>query len=209
MNCEQAREAASARLDGELPAAEDGALDEHLARCSACRGWAADVAAVSRRVTLRPASLPGPDLTARVLAAAPPRRGGRWPAERWLLVVVGAAMLLAAVPTVLAGDGGHLIREAGVTEIALAVGVLSAAWQPWRAAGVLPVVVVLAAGLTATSAADVLTGAVPAIDEAAHALAPTAALLLWRLRRRAPSAPAAPPGRGLAAVDTNDERKSA
>jgi predicted anti-sigma-YlaC factor YlaD len=207
VNCDKARSGISARLDGELDPAEAGPLDAHLAGCPACRLWAENAAEVTRRVRLRPARQPGPDLAGRVLAAAPrPRQP--WPAERWLLLLVGATMLLVALPTVLQADGTHLLREAGVTEIALAAGVLSAAWQPWRAAGVLPVVLVLAAGLTVTSAADVVWGGVAPLDEAAHALAPTAALLLWRLRRRSPAGPSAPPQRRLAAVD-DDERRSA
>jgi predicted anti-sigma-YlaC factor YlaD len=87
--------------------------------------------------------------------------------------------------------------------------VLSAAWQPWRAAGVLPVVVVLAAALSATAVTDVVTGQVPLADEVAHVLAPTAALLLWRLRRRTPAGPTAPPARRLSVVDDADERRSA
>ena len=207
MDCTSARSAVSARLDGELPEAEDAALDEHLSRCPACRAWEDDAATVTRRARLRTAPSPGPDLVDRVLATrSRPRHA--WPAERWLLLLVGATMLLAALPSVLGAGDVHLIREAGVTDVALAIGVLSAAWQPWRAAGVLPVVLVLAAGLSVTSAADVLTGVVSPLDEAAHTLAPTAALLLWRLRRRTPAEPSAPPGRRLAAVE-DDRRETA
>ncbi len=207
MNCEQAREAASARLDGELDQAEAVALDAHLAGCAACTAWEQDVVGATRRTRLRPAAPPGPDLTARILTASPPVRSP-WPAERWLLVLVGATMLLAALPSVLGAGTGHLLRDAGITDVALAVGVLSAAWQPWRAAGVLPVVLVLAGLLSVTSAVDVLSGGVSPASEAVHTLAPTAALLLWRLRRRTPAEPTAPPQRRLTAVPT-DERRSA
>jgi predicted anti-sigma-YlaC factor YlaD len=207
VNCAQAREAASARLDGELPAPEQAALDAHLAGCGACRAWEGDVVDATRRTRLRPAAVPGPDLTARVLAAAPAARQP-WPAERWLLLLVGVTMLLAALPSILGAGEVHLIRDAGITDVALAVGVLSAAWQPWRAAGVLPVVLVLAAALSAAAIADVASGEVSLADEAAHTLAPTAALLLWRLRRRTPVEPSAPPARRLSAVE-DDERRSA
>jgi predicted anti-sigma-YlaC factor YlaD len=210
VNCEQAREATSARLDGELGPEETAALDAHMADCSSCTTWEHDTAAVTRRARLHPAAAPGPDLTARVLAAAASVRSP-WPAERWLLLVVGATMLLAALPSVLGAGDVHLIRDAGITDVALAVGILSAAWQPWRAAGVLPVVLVLAAALTATAVADVARGDVPLMDEAAHTLAPTAALLLWRLRRRTPAEPTAPPAQRLTVVDDPqaDGRKSA
>lgn len=208
VDCDQAREAASARLDGELDAERAPALDAHLAGCASCASWERDAATVTRRARLRTADAPGPDLTPRVLAAAPSARSP-WPVERWLLLVVGVTMLLAALPSALGAGDVHLIRDAGITDVALAVGVLSAAWQPWRAAGVLPVVLVLAAALTATAVADVVSGEVPLVDEAAHLLAPTAALLLWRLRRRTPAEPPAPSARRLAVVDDTDERRSA
>lgn len=207
MNCNEARSAISARLDGELPADEAPELDRHLSSCGACRMWAEDAVAVTRRVRLRTAQTPGPDLTSRVLSATP-KRGAAWPAARRLLLLVGAAMLLAALPSVLGGHDGHLLREVAITEIALAVGVLSAAWQPWRAAGVLPVVLVLATGLTITSAVDVLSGDVAPIDEAVHLLAPAAALLLWRLRRRTPVQPSTPPLRRLEVVEDDDRRSA-
>ena len=47
------------------------------------------------------------------------------------------------------------------------------------------------------------------MDEAAHTLAPTAALLLWRLRRRTPAERTAPPSGGCTAVEKPDERRSA
>jgi predicted anti-sigma-YlaC factor YlaD len=213
VNCAQSRSALSARLDGELPPTDVAVLEEHLSGCAACRDWQEQAQAVTRRVRLRPAGPPAPDLTERVLAgaAATRTRRGAWPVERWLLLLVAAAMVVAALPSVLGAHGPHGLRDAGVTDVALAVGVLSAAWQPWRAAGVLPVVLVLAAGLSVTGVADVWSGRVAPVDEAAHALAPMAAVLLWRLRRRTPTEPDAPTaGRagGLSVVDP-DERRSA
>jgi predicted anti-sigma-YlaC factor YlaD len=207
VNCNEARSASSARLDGELPAAEQPALDRHLSGCDACRRWADDAVGITRRVRLRTAQMPGPDLTGRVLSGTP-KSSVAWPACRWLLLLVGVTMLLAALPSALGGHDGHLLREVAITEIALAVGVLSAAWQPWRAAGVLPVVLVLAAGLTITSAVDVLSGHVAPVDEAVHLLAPAAAVLLWRLRRRTPARPGTPPLRRLGVVEDDDRRSA-
>lgn len=213
MDCSWAREGLSARLDVEPGPVSAAELDAHLAGCAACRGWADAAADVTRRVRLRPLQATA-DLTDPVLARLRTQQlpVTAWPPERWLLLVVGAAMLVFAVPMVLGIEPArdlHLTREAGVTDLALAVGVLFAAVQPWRAAGMLPVVVVLAAGLTATSAADILTGRVPLVQESLHTLAPTAALLLWRLRRQGPARPTAPPGRALRPVRQHDERRSA
>lgn len=213
MDCPTAREGLSASFDGETGPVTASELDLHLDRCAGCRAWGQAAADVTRRVRLRPLHAT-PDLTDRVLsrvrAQAVPV--GAWPPDRWLLLVVGAVMLVFAVPLILGVEAAtdlHLVREAGVTDVALAVGVLFAAAQPWRAAGMLPVVVVLAAGLTATSAADILTGRVTPLQESLHVLAPTAALLLWRLRRRGPVRPPAPPERVVRPVSHDDEQRSA
>lgn len=200
----------SARLDGEATPDEQTAVEGHLEGCGACRGWSDGAADAGRRAVLRPAP-EQVDLSAQVVAAA--RDASRtpvpeWPVERWLLLLVGTVMLVLAVPLLLTGGpDAHLAREAAVGDVALAVGVLIAAVQPWRASGLLPVVVVLAAGLTLTSVADVATGRVAAADEAFHALAPTAALLLWLLRRRAPAGRPAPALRVVA--DRGEDRRTA
>lgn len=57
-DCMRAREAASARLDGELGELESARLDLHLQGCADCRAFAADVAALAdelRAGTLEPA----------------------------------------------------------------------------------------------------------------------------------------------------------
>jgi predicted anti-sigma-YlaC factor YlaD len=56
--CARAREAASARLDGELSELELAHLDGHLATCAACSAWAADSTAAT--ATLRTAALEQP-----------------------------------------------------------------------------------------------------------------------------------------------------
>ncbi len=68
MNCESAREAISASLDGE----DGGSIDElraHLDGCAACKRWQEGAHEVTRRLRLAPArAVPG--APARVLAAA-------------------------------------------------------------------------------------------------------------------------------------------
>jgi predicted anti-sigma-YlaC factor YlaD len=54
-DCMQAREAVSARLDGELSELETLRLEAHLSTCAACRAFAADAAGLAR--TLRGATL--------------------------------------------------------------------------------------------------------------------------------------------------------
>ncbi len=212
MDCTRAREAASARLDGEP--VDGPALDVHLAGCAACRGWSDAAQDATRLARLRPVAPPA-DLTARVAAGSRAQGGLQpqdWPLVRVLLLVLGLVQLVLSLP-VLLGDGAaaslHVSREVGVTDLALAVGLLAAVWQPWRAAGMLPVVGVLAVGLAAVAVVDVAAGRVQVATELPHLLAPVSALLLHLLRRHAPpprgAVPAAPPG--LRAV-ADDERRA-
>ena len=77
-----------------------------------------------------------------------PRREVISPA-RWALFVVALTQLVLAAPALLLGeDTGatvHVARELGAFDLALAVGLLVAAWQPARAWGLLPVVAALGA----------------------------------------------------------------
>lgn len=193
MTCSAAAVALSAALDGELAPAERAELDAHLAQCSTCgsRGKALEV--LSRRSRLHVAPQV-PDLSDAVVAAAAERSAPTpWSPARIGLIVVGVAQLLLSLPGLLLGDAVsdsvHVSREVGVTEIAIAIGVLSAAWRPWRAAGMLPVIGVLAVGLAITSCVDIVRGDVPPMAEVVHLLPLAGALLLWQLRHRDPIAP--------------------
>lgn len=202
MDCTTAREAASARLDGELSAVMDVALEEHLVSCAVCRAHAAQLAAATRRARLQVAPQL-PDLTAAVVAQVRQQSERTpWSPSRLGLVLVAFTQLVLSGPLLLGqalGASTHTAREIGVTEVALAVGLLAAAWRPWRAAGMLPVVVALAVGLAAVSALDVLAGDVRPVHEVPHLLPLAGALLLWQVRHRdpvsPPSTPVAEPGR--------------
>ena len=86
MRCDQYRESASARLDGEAPPVGDAALDAHLAGCAECAGW---YAAANRlpELVLAARAEPVPDRSAALLAAALPAGRPRWRAA----VPAGAA----------------------------------------------------------------------------------------------------------------------
>lgn len=110
-----------------------------------------------------------------------------------MLAMTALLQLALSLPALLLGEqdaaGLHVAREIGATEVALAVGVLAAAWRPWRAAGMLPVVAALAVGLASTTVIDVVGGEVPALHEVPHLLALVEAALLWRLRHAAIAKP--------------------
>lgn len=193
MRCDTAREALSARLDGEHPGLEAGVLDLHLGTCSACQGWVEELSALHRMVRVREAE-PVPDLTAAILAAtpAPATRPSatRWRAEpvsgaRWALFAVALTQLVLAGPALLLGEGPgatvHVARELGAFDVALAVGLLVAAWQPARAWGLLPLAASLALVLGGTAVLDVTQGRAGSLGEAHHLLDLAGVVFLWRV----------------------------
>jgi predicted anti-sigma-YlaC factor YlaD len=195
MICERYREAMSARLDGEVTRVEAAAIEAHVAVCSSCRAFASQMARVTRatRVT---AAESVPDLTGQIMATLDTRRefvrarpaAARTAAPsstgiaRLGLALVALAQLALAVPGLLGDDGGapvHIAREQGSWALALAVALLVVAWHPARAAGILVLVGVLVAGLTATMAVDIIGGRTVAATEAPHFLALLGFGLLW------------------------------
>jgi predicted anti-sigma-YlaC factor YlaD len=186
MRCEEFQEAISARLDGEPTPIAEPTVAAHVARCAECRAFEASAVALHRSLRVRTAAAV-PDLTAAILATAKPAPRREWP--RYALLWVGLTQLALAVPA-LAGDGTgastHVARELGSWDIALAVGLLVAAWQPRRAAGLLPFALALAGAMALTSVLDIAGGRVPAAGEAQHLLDLVGVGSLWVLVRSAP-----------------------
>jgi len=208
MDCDDLREAISARLDGEDPGVDDGALDAHLTACGTCRAWADGAATLHRLVRVQAAD-PVPDLTDAILARATgapdPRPAAARPrpvsSARWALVAVALTQLVLAAPDLLLGGDGsatHVARELGAFDVALAVGLVVAAWQPARAWGLLPVGAALALVLGFAAVADVLEGSATVLDESHHLLEVAGLALLWLVAREARAhggpAPAGAPG---------------
>ncbi len=191
MRCDDFREAASARLDHEdLPAGVTGpGLDAHLEGCADCRAWADTASVLHRQVRVRPAASQ-PDRTEALLAAVPlssrprPVRQG----VRYALLAVGLTQLLLALPALFLGTDldapVHVAREMGGFELALGVGLLSAAWRPRLATGLLPFAAALAGSLLVTAVVDVVRGQAVAATEAHHVLDLAGVALLWLLQTR-------------------------
>ena len=161
----------------------------HVAGCAACRDWPGRALDAARplRVQAAPALPDMVDAVQERLRTArlpQPRRG----VLRGALTGAAVLQLLLSVPALVLGHQGHAdvhtAREVGVVDLALAVGVLAAAHRPWRAAGMLPVVAVLAAGLAVTSLLDLVAGETTVRAELPHLIALVETLLLWRLRPR-------------------------
>ena len=126
-----------------------------------------------------------PDLTAAILAAAPaapPARRAVARTEpvsvaRWALFVVA---LIAARARRRRRCSSARARErrstspasSGAFDVALAVGLLLAAWQPARAWGLFPVVAALALVLGGTAVLDVVRGTATSLGEVAPPAGP-------------------------------------
>lgn len=196
MDCDVAREALSARIDGEREPVPAARVDEHLSTCDQCSAWYAR--AVEQTQQLR--RLAGRSQVAAVAAPSPaPASRLIRPAVdtwlRWTLAVVGVLQVALAaaqafgvnVGTSDAGHhammGGHLLNESTAWSAALGVVMIVAAARPTAAAGLAGVLAVFTAILTAYVVSDAISGAVSLDRILSHlpVLAGTVlALLLWR-----------------------------
>jgi predicted anti-sigma-YlaC factor YlaD len=188
VECERAREAISARIDGEDPGLPEDVLEAHLDGCAACRSWAQAAHEVTRR-----ARIGGPfldhDLTASVLAAVPATPPGRRRrvTQRAGLTVVAVAQLAITVPLLILGHdhdaGVHAAHELGSFDLALAIAFAVGAIRPALSAGLAWPCGVAAAGLAGTAIVDLVGGQTPGADEAQHLVAVCGAVLLfWQAR---------------------------
>ena len=200
-SCPTVREALSARLDGEPPGMPADVLDQHLAICAACSGWAEAAATVTRRARLAPAPQV-PDLTAAVLTALPRELPGVGAAARTRLADAAVRLALLAVavaqaglawPALVSGAASmsapvHVAHETGAWNLAVAAAFLAVAAAPRLAAGGLPFLATFAALLVPVTVADLAAGHVHADRALAHVLLLAGVVLVataaWRGRRR-------------------------
>jgi predicted anti-sigma-YlaC factor YlaD len=194
VNCDVAREALSARIDGEREPVPASRVDEHVASCAGCRDWYSR--AVEQTQQLR--RLVG---RSQVVAAPPPRDGipararlRAWATAagpRWALGVVGVLQIgLAAAQGFGADLGmpthGHLLHESTAWTAALGVAMVVAALRPAAASGLAAVLAVFSVVLTGFVVGDLASGAVGVSRLLTHlpVLVGTAlALLVWLTTR--------------------------
>jgi len=191
VNCDVAREALSARIDGEREPVPAARVDEHVASCTACRDWysrAVEQTQQLRRLVGRSQVVAAPQPRERTPARSRLRAWATATTPRWALGAVGVLQLgLAAAQGFGADVGipahGHLLHESTAWTAALGVAMVVAALRPAAAPGLATVLAVFTVVLTGFVVGDLASGAVSAARILTHlpVLAGTAlALLVWR-----------------------------
>ena len=174
MDCDTAREALSARIDGEREPVPSTRVDEHLADCGPCRDWQA--AAVEQTQLLR--KIAGRSQLAAVRQPADER--SRWrahPAISWQRCALGAVGLVQL------GVAGHVLNESTAWSAALGVVMLAAAVRPVMAGGLTWVLATFSAFLFLYEVIDTDEGRVTIDRPLTHlpvVVGAVLALLVWR-----------------------------
>jgi predicted anti-sigma-YlaC factor YlaD len=181
--------AISSDLDGEETGMAPAALEQHLAGCAPCRAYRADALALRRQAGVHAAPAV-PDLTSRVMFALAREQTEPAASRQGLrlgLAVIGLVQLGLSLPALLLGsDAGipvHQARHLGSFGVALAVGLLVAAWRPHRIDGLLPLATALVICLVGSAIADVATGHAAASSEVTHIVEVLGLVGLWLLHR--------------------------
>lgn len=197
--CARAREASSARLDGEDDDTDRALLAAHLPRCAACREHAQRLAAVTRHARLA-TSAPVPDLSSAIVRAAGDELVGRAAARRERLGQLRAVLVLAGLVQVvlavasLPANGAHSGRDLAALELALGASFLVAAARPHLARGLVPVIALVAVASLGTVVLEVAAGGTALLGELTH-LVPIVALPVTRAIAAHGDRPAPPPRR--------------
>ncbi len=186
MDCAQIREILSAQLDAEASPEEVAVADAHLACCVPCHRWRASASRSASLFRVRAAE-PVPDLVPMVLARASVGPSVRRRRMRVALAAIASIELLAALPGVVLGSGATSIhdgRHLGSFGAAMALALLYVAWQPVRAAGILPVAAMLAGTMLLSATLDLWSHRTTAVAEAHHLVEFAGLYLVWCLAGR-------------------------
>jgi RNA polymerase sigma-70 factor, ECF subfamily len=188
MRCEVAREALSARLDGERPQVLAQQVDAHLESCARCRAWLIGAAVQTRRLaSIEPGQ--GPDLADRIMASL--SQGSSAPHHRWMralrsryrrwgLIAVGVFQVAIAAAQIGGVDfgmvshmhgamsGEHLLHESTAWLLALGLAMIAAGIWPVAAIGVAAIVGAYSVALVGYEVVDVFEGEETAARLASH-----------------------------------------
>jgi RNA polymerase sigma-70 factor, ECF subfamily len=188
MRCDVAREALSARLDGERPDVLAQQVDAHLESCRRCRAWLIGAAVQTRRLaSMEPGE--GPDLVEKIMArigeqSPTYRRSMRWLRSRyrrWGLIGVGLFQVAIAAAQVAGIDfgmvsshmhgamsGEHLMHESTAWLLALGLAMVAAGVWPVTAIGVAAITGVYSVALLGYVVVDAFAGEVTTTRIASH-----------------------------------------
>ena len=188
MRCEVAREALSARLDGERPHVLAQHVDAHLESCRGCRAWLIGAAVQTRRLaSIEPGE--GPDLVQKIMASFDQQspayhRSMRWLRSRyrrWGLIAVGLFQVAIAAAQISGIDfgmvsshmhgamsGEHLMHESTAWLLALGLAMIAAGVWPVTAIGVAAITGVYSVALLGYVVVDAFAGEVTATRVASH-----------------------------------------
>lgn len=205
-----AREALSARLDGEREPVPSARVDEHLRSCTQCRTWYDEAKRLNSLVETLLDSEPARRLQEQAAAVPPPSRYRR--ALRWALGVAGAVQLALALGQAFGLDFGmlstthhgnahaaHLLNESTAWSAATGAVAIAAAVRPRLAPGLASVLCVYVALLAYYVIIDDAIGQVTVARIVSHlpvALAAVFAVLVWRLPERRGTPPDTPAQQG-------------
>jgi RNA polymerase sigma-70 factor, ECF subfamily len=178
MRCDVAREALSARLDGERPQVLAQQVDAHLESCPSCRAWLIGAAVQTRRLaSIEPGE--GPDLVDKILASVGEESTAshRWMRalrshyRRWGLIAVGAFQVAIAAAQISGIDfgmvsshmhgamsGEHLMHESTAWLLALGLAMIAAGIWPITAIGVAAITGVYSIALFSYVVVDAFAG---------------------------------------------------
>lgn len=179
-----AREALSARLDGEREPVPSARVDEHLEVCVACRAWLhqteTQADGLRRLVKSRSAITPAvPVEVGHVL----PRWRRRMGWQQWALLGVGVVQLVLAILQEVGLTQAHAtgLNESIAWSVALGVAMVGAAVCPRGAVGVAGALTVFVAVLAVLVAVDeVSAAAMRMVTQLPVMIGAALAILVWR-----------------------------
>ncbi|SEF37407.1 Predicted anti-sigma-YlaC factor YlaD, contains Zn-finger domain [Amycolatopsis pretoriensis] len=212
VDCAVFRESLSAALDGEPGPVPEAEVERHLGGCSACRAWQEQAARLRRSMVRQAPAVP--DLTAAILATAPPPAREKW-AARVALALVGLVQSgLGFAEFLVPGDGHaghtgalpaiHLSNESAAWNLALGIGLLWAALRPRAAGAQLPLFGGFALVLGVVSAVDLSDGEVGAGRLLTHGFLVVGIVLMVLVHREHRRRPAPAPV-SADALDNGDD----
>jgi len=212
VDCEEYREALSARLDDEeAPQDARQPVDLHLEYCAECALWYDDAALITRR-TRTTAAVTWPDVTDAVLARTPAGAANTPGRLRAGVGVVGALLGVSGLLALATHGAGEVWAgyDVAAWNLGLAAGFGAVAARRVPPAGLVPLLATFVAVLSVGHVSDLVAGRASTGGLATHLLAAIGLVLVVLLgrmppTRRGPIPPATTSGRLYRSSNPTDE----